>query len=140
MVLTDRYVYASYTRDIVRGCDPWWVREVYDFVVKRDIAFYFGVPIEVASERILAGRPKLKYYEAGMDLNLSNDPCESYRISQSRTIEHYKSMAEAERVITIDGTSGFEEQQYLVRKKVMELIPESRSPRILARKHVLINE
>jgi hypothetical protein len=54
-------------------------------------------------------------------------------------------MAQSEAFITIDGTSGIEEQQYLVRKKVTELIPESRSPRILARqpaakKQVLLNE
>jgi dTMP kinase len=145
IVLADRYVYTAYARDIVRGCDPRWVREVYDFAVKPDIAFYFGVPVEVASERILAGRPKLKYYEAGMDLNLSNDPFESYRIFQSRIIEQYEAMAQSEAFITIDGTSGIEEQQYLVRKKVTELIPESRSPRILARqpaakKQVLLNE
>ena len=123
----------------LRGCDPRWVKEVYDFAVKPDITFYFGVPVEVASERILAGRPKLKYYEAGMDLNLSNDPFESYRIFQSRIIEQYESMARSEGFITIDGTSGIEEQQYLVRKKAMEFIPESRSPRIF-RKQVLLNE
>jgi len=140
IVLADRYVYTAYARDIVRGCDAKWVREVYDFAVKPDIVFYFRVPVEVASERILAGRPKLKYYEAGMDLNLSNDPFESYRIFQSRIIEQYETMAESEGFVTIDGTSGIEEQQYLVRKKVMEEIPESRSSRTLAKKPVILNE
>jgi dTMP kinase len=140
IVLADRYVYTAYARDIVRGCDPRWVREVYNYAVKPDITFYFSVPVEVASERILAGRPKLKYYEAGMDLNLSNDPFESYRIFQSRIIEQYETMAESEGFVTIDGTSGIEEQQYLVRKKVMEEIPESRSSRTLAKKPVILNE
>jgi len=140
IVLADRYVYTAYARDIVRGCDPRWVREVYDFAVKPDIVFYFRVPVEVASERILAGRPKLKYYEAGMDLNLSNDPFESYRIFQSRIIEQYESMAESEGFVTIDGTSGIEEQQYLVRKKITELIPESKSPRLLSKQQVILNE
>jgi dTMP kinase len=140
IVLADRYVYTAYARDIVRGCDPRWVREVYNYAVKPDITFYFSVPVEVASERILAGRPKLKYYEAGMDLNLSNDPFESYRIFQSRIIEQYETMAESEGFVTIDGTSGIEEQQYLVRKKVMEEIPESRSSRTLAKKPVILND
>ena len=140
MVLADRYVYTAYARDIVRGCDPKWVREVYGFAVKPDITFYFGVPVDVASERILAGRPKLKYYEAGMDLNLSNDPFESYRIFQSRIIEQYETMAQSEGFITIDGTSGIEEQQYLVRKKIMELIPEPRAARILTKEPVIENE
>jgi hypothetical protein len=49
-------------------------------------------------------------------------------------------MAEAEGFVTIDGTSGIEEQQYLVRKKVTELIPESRSARLLSKQQVILNE
>ena len=127
VVLADRYVYTAYARDVVRGCDPRWIREVYDFAVKPDLVFYFRVSIDVASERILGGRPKLKYYEAGMDLNLSNDLYESYRIFQSRIIDQYESMIKSERFVVIDGTSGIEEQQQLVRKKFLETIPQSDS-------------
>jgi dTMP kinase len=68
MVLADRYVYTAYARDIVRGSSPTWVRKVYDFAIKPDATFYFRVPNDIAIERISVGRPKLKYYEAGMDL------------------------------------------------------------------------
>ncbi|MFY9868106.1 MAG: hypothetical protein WAK17_00140 [Candidatus Nitrosopolaris sp.] len=85
----------------------------------------------------MAGGPKLKYYEAGMDLNLSNDPYESYRIFQSRIIEQYDSMAQSEGFVTIDGTSGIEEQQYLVRKKIMETIPECKYARPLIKEQVV---
>jgi len=125
VVLADRYVYTAYARDVVRGCDPRWIRQVYDFAIKPDLVFYFRVSIDVASERILAGRPKLKYYEAGMDLNLSNDPYESYRIFQSRIIEQYESMIKPERFVVINGTSGIEEQQQLVRKEIVEIIPRN---------------
>ena len=80
VVLADRYIYTAFARDVVRGCSPEWVRNVYSLAVKPDIAFYFKVPVEVSFDRIVKNRPKLKYYEAGMDLNLSNDPYESYRI------------------------------------------------------------
>lgn len=125
VVLADRYVYTAYARDVVRGCDPRWIRQVYDFAIKPDLVFYFRVSIDVASERILAGRPKLKYYEAGMDLNLSNDPYESYRIFQSRIIEQYESMIKPERFVVINGTSGIEEQQQLVRNEIVEIIPRN---------------
>ena len=82
VVLADRYIYTAYARDIVRGCNPEWVKKVYEFAVKPDLTFYFSVHVDIAVQRILSGRPKLKYYEAGMDLNLSNDPYESYRIFQ----------------------------------------------------------
>jgi dTMP kinase len=116
--LADRYVYTAYARDIVRGSSPTWVRKVYDFAIKPDATFYFRVPIE----RISVGRPKLKYYEAGMDLDLSNDPYDSYRIFQSRIIEQYESMIKSEGFIVIDGTSGIEEQQQLVRETISKLL------------------
>jgi len=119
----DRYVYTAFVRDIVRGCNPEWVRKVYDFAIKPDLAFYFKVPVDIAVDRILVGRPKLKYYEAGMDLNLSNDPYESYRIFQGRIIDQYDSMAEPEGFTIIDGTLNIEEQQKIVRKMIAPLLP-----------------
>ena len=70
--------------------------------MKPDIVFYFRVPVEVAADRILSGRPKLKYYEAGMDLDLSNDIYENYRIFQTRIIEQYDKMSKNENFVIID--------------------------------------
>lgn len=125
-VLADRYVYTAFARDVVRGCSPAWVRKVYSFAVVPDITFYFRVPSEVAMDRILEGRPKLKYYEAGMDLNLSNDEYESYRIFQGRIIEQYESMVQKDKFVVIDGTLDIEEQQELMRRQVTSLLPPSK--------------
>ena len=124
IVLADRYIYTAFARDVVRGCSPEWVRHLYGFAIKPDIAFYFKVSIEVSFERIVRNRPKLKYYEAGMDLNLSNDPYESYRIFQGRIIDEYESMIEKEGLTVIDGTNDIEEQQERMRQKVIELLPQ----------------
>jgi dTMP kinase len=123
IVLADRYIYTAFARDIVRGCNPKWVRRVYEFAVKPDLVFYFKVPVDIAVERILSGRPKLKYYEAGMDLNLSNDPYESYRIFQSRIIEQYDSLALSEAFTIVDGTMEIEEAQRMLRSQVIKLFP-----------------
>lgn len=125
IVLADRYIYTAFARDVVRGCSPDWVRQVYGFAIKPDIAFYFKVPVEISFDRIVKGRPKFKYYEAGMDLNLSNDPYESYRIFQSRIVEQYESMVEPEGFTIIDGTADIEEQQRNVRQKVTEMLPQA---------------
>lgn len=122
-VLADRYVYTAFARDVTRGCSPDWVRKVYSFALKPDITFYFRTPIDVAIDRILSGRPQLKYYEAGMDLNLSKDPYDSYRIFQSRIIDQYEAMSPIEKFTTIDATLGIEEQQNLMREKVMPHLP-----------------
>lgn len=123
-VLADRYVYTAYTRDSVRGCHPGWVRSLYSFAIRPDIAFYFRVPVDVAVNRILSGRPKLKFYEAGMDLNLSNDIYESYRIFQGRIIEKYESMVRGDGLVVVDGTLAIEDQQELVRSCVTKLSPD----------------
>jgi len=130
-VLADRYIYTAYARDVTRGCDPGWVRRVYSFAIKPDIAFYYKVPIDVAMDRIMSGRPKLKYYEAGMDLSLSKDIYESYRIFQSRIIDQYDQMSRKERFVTIDATLSIKEQQSMMRDKVAEILQPGVAKRIL---------
>src|SRR5690348_14592427 len=34
VVLCDRYIYTAFARDVARGMDPGWVRELYAFAVK----------------------------------------------------------------------------------------------------------
>lgn len=128
IVLADRYAYTAYARDVVRGCSPDWVRKAYSFAATPDIRFYFRVPIEVAMKRILVSRPKLKFYEAGMDLNLSNDVLESYRMFQARIIEQYELMSEQEGFTVIDGSLDIEEQQEKVRETVSKLIAATVKP------------
>lgn len=122
IVLCDRYIYTAYVRDIVRGCSPKWVKKVYSFALRPDLAFYFRVPVETAMNRIRTGRSKLKFYEAGMDLNLSSDPYESYRIFQGRIVEQYESMVRREHFTVIDASGNIEQQQKIVREAVAPLI------------------
>jgi dTMP kinase len=58
-----------------------------------------------------------------MDLNLSNDVLESYRMFQARIIEQYELMAEQEGFTIIDGSLDIEDQQEKVRKTVSKLLP-----------------
>ncbi len=129
IVLADRYVYTAFARDVVRGIHPDWVRKVYQFAVQPDIAFYFKVPIEVACERILDGRAKLKFYEAGMDLNLSDDITESFKLFQNRIIEQYDKMADEFGFHVIDATRAIDEQQAQVREEVMAVLKDYKTKR-----------
>ncbi|HZW84642.1 MAG TPA: dTMP kinase [Nitrososphaerales archaeon] len=122
-VLADRYVYTAYARDVVRGCNRRWVRRVYSFAIRPDAIFYFNVPVEVGVKRILTGRTKLKFYEAGMDLNLSNNEYESYRIFQSRINEEYMAMSDKEGFIVMNGVLEIELQQRNMREHVLKLLP-----------------
>lgn len=122
IVLADRYVFTAYARDAVRGCDRQWIRNLYSFAARADITFFFDLPLEVALNRILAGRPKLKYHEAGMDLDLSPDPVESFRIFQSRIYDEYKKIIEEYEPVVIDATQPIEKQQEQVRQVIREKI------------------
>ncbi|MGH7985161.1 MAG: dTMP kinase [Candidatus Binataceae bacterium] len=122
IVLADRYVYTAFARDVARGVHPEYVRAVYNFALRPDLTLYFRVPIEISLERLLAGRAKLKYHEAGMDVGLSSDPVDSFRLFQSRVLEIYDSLALEFGLRTIAANSEIPTQQKLVRKMVQEVL------------------
>jgi dTMP kinase len=118
LVLCDRYVFTAFARDTVRGCPPAWVRGIYDYAALPDLTFFFKAQLEVSLQRILEGRPELKYFEAGMDLKLSHDPYESFRIFQGRLLEQYLAMSTEFNFLVIDANQPIEAQQSAVRALV----------------------
>jgi dTMP kinase len=126
IVLCDRYIYTSYARDAVRGCDPDWLRRLYGFARVPDFTFYFQLPLDTALSRILEGRPRLKWFEAGMDLGLSPDIQESFRLFQGRVMEQYERLADDANLVRVDATRPVHEQQQQVRRIIMESIDLAR--------------
>ena len=57
-----------------------------------------------------------------MDLGLSKDEYESYRIFQGRIVDEYESMVDDENFIVIDGTQDIEKQQSNVRRHVLRTL------------------
>jgi dTMP kinase len=115
VVLCDRYIFTSFARDAVRGCDRGWLRKLYGFARKPDLTYYFRVPLTVALARILEGRPELKYFEAGMDLGYSADIRESFAIFQEHALAQYDGMIKEFGFQVVDATRPIEEQQTEVR-------------------------
>jgi len=112
-------------------CDNDWVRRVYSFAPKPDIAFYFRVPIDISLQRITMSRQVLKDFEAGMDLNLHADPLESFKIFQGRILQEYDRMSDENAFVVMDAVAPIAEQQRQVRSLVSErLTAYSRNPRI----------
>src|SRR6187397_600224 len=122
VVLCDRYIFTAFARDVVRGCPPPWVRGIYNFAALPDITFFFKAKLEVSLQRILDGRPELKYFEAGMDMHLSTDPYESFRIFQGRMLEQYLAMSTEFSFVVIDANERVECQQQIVRQIVQSKI------------------
>ncbi len=116
IVLADRYIYTAFARDVVRGCDPKWVRQVYRFAVEPTVRFFFRAPLEVALERILSGRPELKFYEAGMDREFADNEEDSFRIFQGKILDEYDKMVSEFGLTVIDATRSILQQQQEMRK------------------------
>lgn len=118
IVLADRYIYTAFARDVARGCDRSWVREMYKFAVKPTIAFFFRAPLEVAIDRILSSRPHLKYYEAGLDMGWSDHAEESFALFQGKILNEYDRMVDEFGLTEINATRSIEAQQKEMRKLV----------------------
>lgn len=122
IVLCDRYAFTSFARDGVRGCRQEWLRNLYNYARMPDITFYFKLPLKVSLQRILSGRPKLKYFEAGMDMGYSLDIEESFKIFQGKVMEQYENLFKKFTCEKIDATRPIHEQQDMVRKIITEKI------------------
>jgi len=122
LVVCDRYAYTAFVRDAARGCDPNWVRTIYSFAPQPDRVFYFRVPVEVTLKRKIASRLKINYYEAGMDLGLSEDLYESYERFQTRLQKEYDRLAETDRLTIVDSTRPVEAIQKELRANLKPLI------------------
>jgi dTMP kinase len=118
IVLADRYAYTAFARDVARGVDRQWVRDLYSFAARPDLTLYFRVPIEVSVDRLLARRVKLKFYEAGLDMGWSTNAVESFRLFQSRVLQEYDGLVGEFGLHVIDACPGIADQQRVVRRIV----------------------
>jgi dTMP kinase len=121
VVLADRYCYTAFARDVARGVDKEWVRNLYGFAVRPDGAFYFQLPVEVSLERIANSRMP-GFYESGMDIGLSNDPRESFQLFQSIIINEYDKMVSEFGLNVMPATRPIHEQQLVFRDKAAKLL------------------
>ncbi len=139
-VLADRYAYTAFARDAARGCDRAWVRNMYDFAPRPDLALYFKVPIDISVQRILGGRAQLKDYEAGMDLNLAPDKITSFTIFQSRILDEYDRITQEYGLTMIDADQSIGKQQQIVRGLLDQLYGWSESPAKMRAAHATAKE
>ena len=100
-VLSDRYFYSIVARDVVRGINPQWARDIYGFALIPDMIFYLKADVDTLVTRIVHGRG-FDYWESGMDiLNLDN-LYDSFRHYQECMIAQFDQMAEEYNFQTID--------------------------------------
>jgi len=129
VVLADRYIYTAFARDVGRGVDRDWVRDLYAFAVKPTVAFYFRVSLNEAMTRLRTRRAGFKFYEAGADIGLANDLEESFCLFQARIIEEYERMVDEFGLVVIDASLPIEAQQNQMRKVVADALVGAKKTR-----------
>ena len=123
LVLSDRYFYSIIARDVIRGIDPKWAREIYGFALVPDIIIYLKAEIDTLITRIVHGRG-FDYWEAGMDIIKATNLYDSFREYQGRMIEQFDKMAEEFHFQTIDANGSIKTTNDLVMEKLKPILEE----------------
>src|SRR5258707_2534510 len=103
MVLADRYIYTLMARDLVRGMDPGWLKNLYGIALVPDAVFYLNVSPEQLVQRNFAKNQALDYWESGMDLGLSRDMFDSFFKYQALVEEQFKLIQSTYGFTIVDG-------------------------------------
>ncbi len=121
IVLLDRYYYTALARDVVRGQDINWVKNLYDYAPEPDLIFYLDMPVEVLLKRII-GTTGLNYYESGRDVGFSTDFYKSFKIYQQKCLDEYNNMKSVYNFKSIDGTMSVAEIHKIMNDEVQKIL------------------
>jgi dTMP kinase len=118
IVLADRYVYTLMARDLVRGMDERWLRNLYGIALEPDAVFYLHVPPEQLVQRALAKYAALDYWESGMDLGLSRDMFDSFLKYQTLMAQTFQRLQKLYRFTVVDGNRPIEDIYLELQRKI----------------------
>jgi len=122
IVICDRYKFTAMARDGARGVEQDTIEANYSFAREPGITLYFDIPPEIGYDRIVRGRPTLKFYEAGLDMGWTFDPFESYKILQGKIKEIYDQLVADQRILRVDAMGSVAEVQTRVRELIAKNI------------------
>jgi len=122
MVLADRYIYTLMVRDIVRGMDRAWVKNLYGIALQPDIVFYLNVSPEELVQRNFSKTHSLDYWESGMDLGLSRDMFDSFLQYQALVGEQFNQLQSTYGFAMVDAHRSVDEINLELRKKISAVL------------------
>jgi dTMP kinase len=122
IVLADRYIYTLMARDMVRGMDEAWLRNLYGIALEPDAVFYLNVPPEELVQRGFAKNAALDYWESGMDLGLSRDMFDSFMKYQGAMQQTFRKLQATYGFTIVDGLRSIEAINADLRKKISAVL------------------
>lgn len=122
IVLADRYVYTLMARDMVRGMDEAWLKNVYGIAPVPDAVFYLSVEAEELVQRNLSKNATLDYWESGMDLGLSRDVFDSFLQYQTAMQNAFRQLQKTYGFNIVDGNRSVEAVSQELRKRISAVL------------------
>jgi len=122
MVLADRYIYTLMVRDLVRGADEQWVKDLYGIALVPDAVFYLNVSSQTLVQRTFAKNSALDYWESGMDLGLSRDMFDSFLKYQARVQDQFKRLQATYGFTMVDGERSVEDLNAELQHKIESIL------------------
>ena len=118
IVLADRYIYTLMARDMVRGMNGAWLKNLYGIALEPDAVFYLAVEAQELVQRNLAKSATLDYWESGMDLGLSRDVFDSFLKYQGAMGEAFRQLQKTYKFEIIDANRSVASVNKELRKKI----------------------
>lgn len=118
MVLADRYIYTLMARDLVRGMDEAWLKNLYGIALVPDAVFYLNVSPEQLVQRNFAKNYALDYWESGMDLGLSREMFDSFLKYQGLMAQQFKRLQTIYGFSIVDGNRAPDEINAELQRKI----------------------
>jgi len=122
IVLSDRYIYTLMARDMLRGMDEPWLKNLYGIALVPDAVFYLNVSPEELVQRNFAKNSALDYWESGMDLGLSRDMFDSFVQYQTAMGKIFKQLQRVYDFTIVDGNRSPEAVNHDLKKKTAEVL------------------
>lgn len=122
IVLADRYIYTLMARDMVRGMDEAWLKNLYGIALEPDSVFYLNVPPEELVQRSFAKNSALDYWESGMDLGLSRDMFDSFLKYQTAMQQTFRQLQATYGFTIVDGNRSVDAINTELRKKIAAVL------------------
>ena len=125
IVLADRYIYTLMARDMVRGMNEAWLKNLYGIAPVPDAVFYLSVEPEELVQRNLSKNATLDYWESGMDLGLSRDVFDSFLKYHGAMGEAFRQLQKTYKFEIIDANRSVNSVNKDLRKKISAVLEEN---------------
>jgi len=122
IVLADRYIYTLMARDMVRGMDEGWLKNLYGIAPIPDAVFYLSVTPEELVQRNLSKNATLDYWESGMDLGFSREVFDSFLKYQAAMSDAFRQLQKTYKFEIVDANRSVNVVNKDLRKKISLLL------------------